>query len=71
MLHGGESLRQACEATIFDEMGALGGDGGVVAVDALGNVALVFNSAGMFRASATERAEGIQREVAMFGPYVR
>ena len=65
MLHGGESLQSACEETIFNEMGALGGDGGVVAVDAHGHIALVFNSAGMFRAWANP--EG--REVAMFGPY--
>jgi len=65
MLYGGKSLEAACEHTIFDEMGALGGDGGVVAVDAQGHVALVFNSAGMFR--AWSHPEG--REVAMFGPY--
>ncbi|MGB1075385.1 MAG: isoaspartyl peptidase/L-asparaginase family protein [Flavobacteriales bacterium] len=63
MLHGGESLVTACEGAVFDEMGALGGDGGVVAVDARGNVALVFNSKGMFRAWAGPN----EREVAMFG----
>lgn len=63
MLHGGESLVNACAGAIFDEMGALGGDGGVVAVDAQGNVALVFNSTGMFRAWAGPN----QRDVAMFG----
>ena len=65
MLYGGKSLEAACQHTIFDEMGALGGDGGVVAVDAQGHVALVFNSSGMFR--AWSHPEG--REVAMFGPY--
>ena len=54
----------------FDEMGALGGDGGVVAVDANGRVALVFNSIGMFRATATKReGNDVARDVAMFGPY--
>ena len=67
MLHGGVSLQSACEKTIFNEMGALGGDGGVVAVDSHGQIALVFNSAGMFRAWANP--EG--REVAMFGPYTK
>ena len=69
MLHGDESLASACEATIFDEMGALGGDGGVIAVDASGNVALVFNSTGMFRASARSEHDDVVRTVAMFGPY--
>ena len=70
MLHGGQSLQEACESTIFDEMGALGGDGGVVAVDAHGRVALVFNSTGMFRATATKReGNDVARDVAMFGPY--
>ena len=69
MLHGGESLISACEATIFDEMGALGGDGGVVSVDAMGNVALVYNSTGMFRASARSEHDDVVRTVAMFGPY--
>jgi L-asparaginase / beta-aspartyl-peptidase len=65
MLYGGKSLEEACRHTIFDEMGALGGDGGVVAVDAQGNIALVFNSTGMFRAYS--HPDG--RDVLMFGPY--
>ncbi|MDA0728134.1 MAG: isoaspartyl peptidase/L-asparaginase [Bacteroidetes bacterium] len=71
MLHGNQSLQSACESTIFDEMGALGGDGGVVAVSADGQVALVFNSAGMFRASAVKQGQEVNRQVAMFGPYQR
>lgn len=63
MVHGGEGLGDACEGAIFDEMGELGGDGGVVAVDAQGNIALVCNSAGMFRAWASPDGSG----VAMFG----
>lgn len=63
MLHGGAGLKEACQGAIFDEMGALGGDGGVVGVDANGNIALVCNSAGMFRAWATPDSSGI----AMFG----
>ena len=52
-------------------MGALGGDGGVIAVDAFGQVALVFNSIGMFRATAVKQGQAVAREVAMFGPYAR
>lgn len=63
IVHGGEALGEACRGAIFDEMGALGGDGGVVAVDAAGNIALVCNSAGMFRAWSSPEGRG----TAMFG----
>lgn len=63
MLHGDETLDEACRGAIFDEMGALGGDGGVVAVDASGAISLVCNSAGMFRAWSSPNDRG----VAMFG----
>jgi beta-aspartyl-peptidase (threonine type) len=63
MIYGDESLGEACRGAIFDEMGALGGDGGIVALDRNGKIALVCNSAGMFRAWATPTDSG----VAMFG----
>ena len=63
MLHGKESLTDACEGAIFDEMGKLGGDGGVVAVSSNGKIALVCNSNGMFRAWSNSENRGI----AMFG----
>ena len=63
MLLGKRTLTVACRETIFDEMGALGGDGGVVGVDAQGTISLVCNSAGMFRAWAHPAGRGI----AMFG----
>ena len=63
MIYGDESLGEACRGAIFDEMGALGGDGGIVALDGNGKIALVCNSAGMFRAWATPTDSG----VAMFG----
>ena len=58
----GESLRQAAETAVGD-MAALGGVGGVIAVGANGETALVFNSAGMYRGLAS--AEG--RSVAIYG----
>jgi isoaspartyl peptidase/L-asparaginase-like protein (Ntn-hydrolase superfamily) len=48
MRHGGLPLAAAAEAVVA-ELAVLGGDGGLVAVDAAGNVALPFNSAGMYR----------------------
>jgi beta-aspartyl-peptidase (threonine type) len=46
--HGHQSLHQAACAVI-DELGEIGGRGGVVAVDRAGAVALPFNTAGMYR----------------------
>jgi beta-aspartyl-peptidase (threonine type) len=48
MEYKGASLKDAAAATIA-KVGALGGDGGVVAIDRQGNVAMPFNSAGMYR----------------------
>lgn len=49
MLHAGTSLTDAADETIHQEMAALGGDGGVVAIDHLGNPVFSMNTLGMFR----------------------
>lgn len=49
MAYGGLSLQEAAGRVIFDKITALGGSGGLIAVDAAGNVALPFNSEGMYR----------------------
>ena len=43
------NLQQACEEVVMKKLMALNGEGGLIGVDARGNVALVFNSAGMYR----------------------
>jgi len=48
----GQSLSVAAQAVI-DEIGALGGDGGLIALDRDGNIAAPFNSQGMKRAWLT------------------
>jgi beta-aspartyl-peptidase (threonine type) len=48
------SLKQACEYVVQDKLKAIGGEGGLIAVDANGNMELVFNSQGMYRASMKE-----------------
>jgi len=48
MRHRGEALAVAADAVVA-ELEAVGGSGGLIAVDAAGNVALPFNSAGMYR----------------------
>ncbi|TXB65577.1 isoaspartyl peptidase/L-asparaginase family protein [Phaeodactylibacter luteus] len=49
MEYAGLSLQQAAERVILEKQLALGGDGGLIAVDAQGQVALPFNSEGMYR----------------------
>lgn len=44
------SLQEAAHLMIAHELTQLGGDGGVVAVDASGKIAMPFNSEGMYRA---------------------
>ncbi|WP_226470383.1 isoaspartyl peptidase/L-asparaginase family protein [Luteimonas panaciterrae] len=45
----GDSLQVAADAVIMDTVPALGGDGGAIALDADGNIAMPFNTAGMYR----------------------
>ena len=50
MEYKGLSLQAACEVVVMDKLVKLGGEGGLIAVDAAGNISLVFNSEGMYRA---------------------
>lgn len=50
----GQSLEVAA-ASVLAEIGMSGGDGGVIAVDAAGNVTLPLNSSGMYRGVVTGR----------------
>lgn len=51
MEYKGYSLRQACEFIVNAKLAMLGGEGGLIAVDANGNIEMVFNSEGMYRAA--------------------
>ena len=51
MQFGGMTLEEASSAVIVEELVAANGEGGIVAVDPAGEVALVFNTPGMYRAS--------------------
>ena len=62
MLYAKVSLAAAARAALRSVAG-LGGDGGLVAIDRRGNIAMPFNSEGMFRASVD--AEG-KKTVAIF-----
>ena len=49
MEYKGYSLKKACNEIIMKKLPDLGGDGGLVAVDAEGNVAMPFSTEGMYR----------------------
>jgi L-asparaginase / beta-aspartyl-peptidase len=51
MEYKGYTLQQACDEVVMKKLVAIGGDGGLVAVDPSGHVVLSFNSEGMYRAS--------------------
>ncbi|MFN9949268.1 MAG: isoaspartyl peptidase/L-asparaginase, partial [Bacteroidota bacterium] len=44
------TLQQAMEVVVHEKLKALQGEGGMIGVDATGQHAMVFNSAGMYRA---------------------
>lgn len=45
----GLSLQQAADVVVFDQLKPIGGEGGVIGVDAKGNIIFSFNSEGMYR----------------------
>jgi beta-aspartyl-peptidase (threonine type) len=47
----GVSLQQAAQDVVLGQLAAMGGEGGVIAIDPRGVIALVFNTPGMYRAS--------------------
>jgi len=51
MEYKGLSLHEAVKKVIYEKQPDLGGNGGVIAIDHLGNIAMEFNTPGMFRAS--------------------
>lgn len=50
MSYKGLSLQEACDVLVFDKLKKVGGEGGLIAVDKDGNIAMPFNSEGMYRA---------------------
>lgn len=51
-----ENIQQATQASI-DDIAALGGDGGIIALDKDGNIATPFNTEGMYRGAVTDKGE--------------
>ena len=58
------TLQQACEEVVLKKLVEMHGDGGLIGVDANGNAAMVFNSAGMYRALRNNSGENM---IAIYG----
>ena len=63
MRYGGRSVGAAAREVVFEELAALAGEGGLIAIDRRGDIALEFNSEGMFRAS---RKQGEEAQIAIY-----
>ncbi len=65
MEYKGLSLKQACDVVVNKKLVTIGGEGGLIAMDAKGNIELPFNSEGMYRAMKKSDGEmyiGIYRD---------
>lgn len=54
MLHGNQSLAEAAGELIKEVLAEAGGQGGLIGIDAAGNISMPFNTEGMFRAYLRE-----------------
>ena len=63
MAYKGLSLQEAMNIVVHDKLIKLEGEGGMIGVDAQGNAAMIFNSAGMYRAMRNSEGES---EVAIY-----
>jgi L-asparaginase / beta-aspartyl-peptidase len=62
---GGRNLAAAVREVVLEELPAMRGEGGVIAIDRHGEIAMEFNSEGMFRAS---RRAGEDPTIAIYRP---
>lgn len=49
MAYKNSTLAEACEQVVMKDLVAIGGEGGIIAIDRLGNISMPFNSEGMYR----------------------
>ncbi|MES2005198.1 MAG: isoaspartyl peptidase/L-asparaginase [Bacteroidota bacterium] len=55
MEYKGYSLQEAMDKVVNEKLLAMNGEGGMIGVDAQGNAAMIFNSAGMYRGTKNSR----------------
>ncbi len=58
MEYAGLSLQEAADSVIMKKLTALGGEGGIIGLDRQGNIAMTFNSSGMYRGYIKQKGEG-------------
>ena len=56
MEYKGLTVKEACAVVVHEKLPKIGGEGGLIALDVNGNIELVFNSEGMYRASAGDQS---------------
>ncbi|MEO5602919.1 MAG: isoaspartyl peptidase/L-asparaginase [Cyclobacteriaceae bacterium] len=57
MEYAGLSLEAAADSVIMKKLPALGGDGGIIALDRSGNISMTFNTDGMYRGFIRKKGE--------------
>jgi len=63
MEYKGLTLKEACDLVVHKKLSAMGGEGGLIAVDSSNSSALVFNSEGMYRGWKDSEGRG---EIAIY-----
>jgi beta-aspartyl-peptidase (threonine type) len=68
MEYGNQTLAQASHEMVMQQLPKLGGDGGLIAVDKYGNIAMPFCTEGMYRGYIRKdnAASGIKMHIAIF-----
>jgi beta-aspartyl-peptidase (threonine type) len=56
--YAGLTLQEAADSVVMKKVPALGGDGGIIALDRQGNVSMTFNTEGMYRGYVNKKGEG-------------
>ena len=59
----GLTLQQAADTVVFDQLKPIGGEGGVIGIDAIGNIVFSFNSEGMYRGSVDSSSDIIHTAI--------
>jgi beta-aspartyl-peptidase (threonine type) len=49
MTYHKNTLDEACEEVVMKDLVAIGGEGGLIAIDKQGSISMTFNSEGMYR----------------------
>ncbi len=57
MRYLGEDVHTACEQVIQGELKTMGGEGGLIAIDASGEIHFAMNSSGMYRAGIDRQGD--------------